>query len=154
MSSYFRLMDPPEQAKDWGLAIIRIVLGLTFMLHGWQKVFEYGIPGVTQAFGQMGAPLPGITGPLVSALELAGGAALIVGLLTRLVAIPLAIDMLGAIFLVVLPMKGISAPLAFELELILLVGALAMLIGGPGALSIDGAIARAHSRAAFATGRA
>jgi putative oxidoreductase len=48
----------------------------------------------------MGAPLPAIAGPLMSGLEFFGGIALIIGFLTRLVSLGLAIDMLGAIFIV------------------------------------------------------
>ncbi len=152
MSAYFRLMDPPEQAKDWGLAVIRIVVGLTFLLHGWQKFFEFGIPGITNAFGQMGVPVPEIAGPLVAIVELVGGAALMVGFLTRLVAIPLAIDMLAAVLLVRLP-GGFFAPMGFEYELLLFTCSIGFLIGGPGAASIDRTIAGIRSRAAYAEGR-
>ncbi len=146
-------MEPPEQAKDWGIAVVRLGVGLTFFLHGWQKVFQSGFPGVTAAFGQMGAPLPEVTGLLVSVLELVGGAALMVGLFTRLISIPLAIDMAAAILIAVLPAKGNSAPLAFELELLLFMGAVAMIIGGPGVASIDRLVSSMRSRAGFAEGR-
>ncbi len=152
MSTYFRLMDPPEQAKDWGLSIFRVVVGLTFMMHGWQKVFQIGVADVSNMLGQMGAPAPGLTGPLVSYVELVGGALLMVGLLSRLVAIPLAIDMLTAIIMVHLP-NGYFLPMGVELVLLLFAGAVAALIGGPGALSIDRAIASMRSRTSFANER-
>ncbi len=152
MSAYFRLMDPPEQAKDWGLAIIRIVVGFTFLMHGWQKVFSFGLAGTASAFEQMGAPMPEITGSLVSIVELVGGAALMVGFMTRLVAIPLAIDMLSAMLIVHLP-NGFFLPTGVEAVLLLFAGAVCCVIGGPGTLSIDRALAEVRSRAAYTEGR-
>jgi putative oxidoreductase len=123
-----------------GIALVRIVAGCIFVAHGYQKFFVFGIGGATGAFGQMGVPAPTITAPLVSGVELAGGIALILGLLTRLAAVGLAIDMLGAIFIVHLK-NGFFLPNGMEFALLLLVACLALVIAGAGALSIDEAIA-------------
>ena len=96
----------------------------------------------------MGVPAPEVTGPLVAIVELVAGAALLVGLLTRLVAIPLAIDMLAAILLVHAP-NGFFVPMGMELVLLLFVGALGSALAGPGALSFDRMIARSRARAPF-----
>ena len=124
-----------------GLALVRIITGIVFAAHGYQKFFVFGLDGATGAFTQMGIPAPAITAPLVAIVELFGGIALIIGLLTRLAALGLAINMLGAIFLVRLK-GGFFAPNGAEFELVLCIACLALVIGGAGALSVDDAIAR------------
>jgi putative oxidoreductase len=126
---------------DAGRALLRVVLGIIFMAHGWQKLFVFGIAGVTQAFTQMGVPLPGIAGPAVGVLEFAGGIALVLGVLTRLFALGLAVDMLVAILLVRLG-GGLFAPNGFELELALCGGAAALALLGAGRWSVDAVLAR------------
>ena len=121
---------------DWGLAVLRVVVGITLLMHGWQKLFEMGIPGVAGFFGQLGIPVPALAATLVSFLELAGGAALIVGLFTRWLAIPLALDMLVATLLVHLP-NGFFAPMGIELTLVLLGALVALALAGPGAFAVD-----------------
>jgi putative oxidoreductase len=133
--------------QDWGIAVLRAVVGLTFMMHGWQKLFEMGIPGVTGFFGQFGVPAPAIAATIVSLLDFAGGAALIVGLFTRWISIPLALDMLVATLLVHFP-NGFFAPMGYELTLLLLGGSVALILAGPGALAVDNVVARRGHRVA------
>ena len=126
---------------DLALLVLRVIFGVTFAVHGYQKLFMLGFGGVTTFFTQVGAPLPGITGPLVSLLEFFGGIALVIGLLTRLAALGLAIDMLGAILLVHVK-NGFFAPKGVELVLLLFTGALTLVLAGAGAYSADAALAR------------
>jgi putative oxidoreductase len=128
-------------AVDAGLATLRVTLAVIFFAHGAQKVFQFGIAGVTQGFAQMGIPLPAITAPLVAGLELVGGLLLLVGLFTRPVALLLAIDMLAAMLLVHLR-NGFFLPNGVEFTLILMAASLALVMTGPGELSLDAMIGR------------
>jgi putative oxidoreductase len=93
----------------------------------------------------MGVPAPSVTGPLVGTIELVGGGLLLVGLASRLVAIPLAVDMLVAMLLVHLP-GGFFLPDGVELILLLFAGAVTIVLAGPGAFAVDRLIARSEHR--------
>jgi putative oxidoreductase len=135
----------PAPRIDLGLLVLRVVLGTVFLAHGAQKLFVFGFDGVTGAFTQMGAPLPGVTGPLVALVEFFGGLALIVGLLSRLAGVGLAATMLGAILLVHLP-AGFFAPKGVEFVLTLMAGALAIAATGAGRYSLDHALGARRTR--------
>lgn len=123
-----------------GIAIVRVVTGVIMLAHGAQKLFEFGIAGVTQGFAGMGVPMPTIVAPLVAVLEFAGGIALILGVLTRFVSFALAIDMIAALFIVHLA-NGFFLPNGYEFVLILIATTTALVIAGAGAFSVDQAIA-------------
>lgn len=120
-----------------GMLLLRIVLGLTFALHGWQKFTEFTIPGTQAAFREMGVPLADIAAPVIATLELSGGIALILGALTRVFASLLIMDMLGAMFIVHIPNGFFVAKNGLELVLLLATACLVFVLAGAGRYSLD-----------------
>ena len=134
-----------QKQAQVALGIIRIVAGVIFVAHGYQKFFMMGLPGVTGFFTQVGAPLPGITAIVVATLELAGGFALLIGFFARFIAIPLALDIAGAIVLVHIK-NGFFVPGGVEFVMLLMASAIAIAIAGPGKFSVDRGLARGLER--------
>jgi putative oxidoreductase len=131
------------------ITVLRIILGFLFAAHGWQKFNEWTVAGTQAAFAQMGVPAAQISAPLVAGLELAGGIALILGVLTRIVAALLALNMLGALFLVHAPAGVFADKGGYELVLLLAAAALALALTGAGRVSVDRALfGRKNSRLA------
>lgn len=126
----------PSLRPAIALTVLRIVLGIVFIAHGWQKVFVFGIDGVTQGFAQMGIPLAGIAAPFISYLELVGGALLVIGLLSRPLAALLGITMIVALFKAHLA-AGFFLPNGYEFVLALAAMSLTVFLSGPGSFSVD-----------------
>ena len=130
-----------RRRTDLGLTVLRVVAGLVFIAHGGQKLFVFGLDGVTAGFTQMGIPLAAVAAPMVALVEFFGGIALVVGLLTRLAAVGLAITMLGAIAFVHLA-SGFFLPNGSEFALTLFAASVALALTGAGDFSLDGLRAR------------
>lgn len=78
------------------LLLIRAAWGIAFFQAGWGKFGR--LDGVTEFFESLGIPAPGFHALLVASVEAGGGIALLLGLFSRIAAIPLAISMLVATF--------------------------------------------------------
>jgi putative oxidoreductase len=122
----------------WGIALLRVVTGFIFLMHGQQKLFEFGIGGVTGMMTSLGVPAPGLMAVIVSLVELVGGIALILGAFTRFAGVLVAIDVLTALFLVHMPNGFFAGTNGIELVLILAAAGITLALTGPGALAIDG----------------
>lgn len=106
--------------KNIGLLIARILLGVTFFLHGLAK-FQGGISGTAEFFGSIG--LPGALAYIVAIIELVGGILIILGLFTKVISLLFIVVMLGAIGTVKLEAGFLDG---FELELTLIALSIAM----------------------------
>lgn len=117
-----------------GLLIARLVFGVGIAFHGWSKI--------QNPFGWMGAdaPVPGPLQALAALSEFGGGIALILGLLTPVAMLGLAITMLTAITSVHLaqghPFVARGGP-SYELASLYLAFAILIIIAGPGRYSLD-----------------
>jgi putative oxidoreductase len=123
------------RSRDYGITILRVIVGVIFFAHGYAK-WGMGVDGVAGFFGHLGIPAPGVMAALVTTLELGGSIALIIGLLTRPLALAFIADMVGAITFAKKTLT-IMAPKGIELELLLLTACVALIILGPGALAVD-----------------
>ncbi|MAM24819.1 MAG: hypothetical protein CML55_05470 [Rhodobacteraceae bacterium] len=79
---------------DYAAFALRVSSGALFLAHGWLKVSVFTIAGTVGYFESLG--LPGLLAYLVIFAELAGGAALILGIGTRVVSLALIPVLLGA----------------------------------------------------------
>jgi putative oxidoreductase len=139
---------------DKGLFLLRLGLGIVFVMHGWQKLFVIGHEGLTGFFGAAGIPFPAINAAIATAVELGGGLALITGLGTRLAGVLLAFTMLVAVTVVHLP-NGFFLPNGYEFALSLLFANGAIALTGAGSYSLDaklfGQATQRHSAVPAAT---
>ena len=120
--------------------LVRLVVGGVFLSEGIQKFLFPGDLGVGR-FVKIGIPAPEFFAPFVGVCEIAGGALILAGLLTRLAAIPLIIDMVVAISTTKLPMLSKTGFWATaheaRVDFSMLLGAIFLLIVGAGAWSAD-----------------
>ena len=124
--------------RQWSLTLLRIALGLVFAYHGYLKLFvPGGFKGTIAFFTAIGIPLPLYSALLVSIVEFAGGIFLIAGFLAKWASIVLIIDMLVALFKVHLKNGFLIANGGFEFVAALIFSLLAILLNGPGSLSLD-----------------
>ena len=113
----------------------RIVVGWVFMWTGWTKLNN--LPQITENFASWGIPFPEITTPFVSGVEFIGGLLLLLGLFTRIAAVPLVIVMIVAIISAKWGnVDSLETLLGFEeVAYMALFGWLA--VAGPGPVSLD-----------------
>ncbi|RFS86735.1 DoxX family protein [Actinomadura spongiicola] len=124
--------------SDIGLLIGRLAVGVVFVAHGWQKLNDMGHGNVTKFFESVDVPMASLSAYYATWVELAGGIALIVGVVTPIVGLLLAIDMAGA-FLFVHKGNGMFvADNGYELVLALGGTAILLALAGAGRFSVDG----------------
>lgn len=128
---------PPAALADSAQLLLRLVLALIFVVHGWDALNSFGVSGVIQAQRDAGIPLPEIAGPFTVYIELIGGLLLAFGVLTRLIALGLTGLMLGAFFFIHLPNGIFVENGGFEYVLALAAACVVLAVVGPGRFSID-----------------
>jgi putative oxidoreductase len=145
-----RLLDTRASAAN---ALIRLMVGGVFLSEGIQK-FLYPADLGSGRFEKIGLPAPEFFGPFVGSFETICGALILLGLGTRLAAIPLIFIMLVALFTVKIPILIGEEFLGFALrplprygvlsmlhesrnDFCMLLGSVFLLITGAGPWSID-----------------
>jgi putative oxidoreductase len=118
------------QLMKFGPLPIRILAGLTLMLHGLPKITD--ISGVQSFFPNIGLP-PELAIP-VALLEVIGGLAILFGILTRIASGLFIIEMIGVVVVAKLS-KGFVG--GYELELLIMAICISLFITGPGRISIE-----------------
>jgi uncharacterized membrane protein YphA (DoxX/SURF4 family) len=149
-----------SEAPRW-LILVRLLVGLVvFFPEGIQKLAFPEILGAGR-FANIGIPYPDLMGPFVGVVEIVSGALIIVGLFTRIAAIPLIIVMIVAIISTKIPILlghdfwifhvpklaryGFwSMAHEARADFDMLLGAIYLLIVGAGAWSLDAMLRRSH----------
>lgn len=134
-------LNQSSTQSAWGILVLRVIVGLVFLMHGGQKLFVYGFGGVAGSMANMGIPLPGLAAFVVTTVEFLGGAALMAGLFTRWAAALLTINMVVAV-LAVHSKNGFFLPAGYEYALVLLAANLSLLLTGPGAVAVENSLVR------------
>jgi putative oxidoreductase len=124
-----------SQATSIGLLLVRLVMGLAFVFHGWPKIqhpFNWIPPEMN---------MPGVLQFLAALAEFGGGIALILGILTRIAGLGLAVTMAVAAGMVHIPaghpfVAGGGGP-SWELAAIYFACAVLFVLAGPGRWSVD-----------------
>jgi putative oxidoreductase len=139
VSKLLRSSAPPATV------LIRLMVGWVFLSEGIQKFLFPETLGVGR-FIKIGIPAPQFFAPFVGIVEIVCGLLLIIGLLTRLAAIPLLTDISVAIFTTKIPMVAKSGFWAAmheaRTDYCMWLGSLFLLIVGAGSLSLDARLSR------------
>ena len=137
----FAGIDATLRNYAWlGPLLLRLVFGWFWLETGWAKL--HNLEFFAGRFVEWGIPWPMLSATVSGATDLIGGALLIIGLGTRLAAIPMIINMLVALAVVVLPTITTFNEFV-ELDEVLYVCVLFwLLMAGPGKASLDHLLAR------------
>ena len=125
----------PRTFPSAALLSLRIVVGVTFLLHGLDKLGE--LSAAKELFASYSIPAPGLMAPFVGATETVGGLLLVLGLATRLAGAALTVDMAVALATAHDDLKFFAAEHGIELEVLLVGASLALVLAGAGRFSLD-----------------
>ena len=123
--------------ESYGVTIIRVTLGVIFVMHAYYAMFHYGIRGTIAFQRSLGLPVPEIGVWYVILAHGIGGALMILGVFTRWTALANLPIMAGAFFLVHLKQGFfMGRDGGYEYVLLVLACTLAVVLLGPGALAL------------------
>jgi putative oxidoreductase len=130
-----RVQTAGDKLSFVGPALARLTVGLVFIGTGWGKL--HTLPDVTAFFASLHIPAPGFNAALAAATEFFGGILILLGLGTRLVALPLSFTMVVAILTAKRDdLTGLTALVGFD-EWAYLVFFIWLAVTGAGPLSLD-----------------
>ena len=139
-----RLRAVGDKLAFLGPTLARLTVGLVFIGTGWGKLHSLG--DVTDFFASLHIPAPGFNARLAASTEFFGGLLVLVGLGTRLAALPLAFTMVVAIVTAKrADISGLTALVGFE-EWSYLVFFIWLAVAGAGPLSLDAMAIRLRGR--------
>ena len=148
MKHLYLLTTHPRVVTDTALLILRLAVAAVFIAHGWGDVMDAGVSSNVENYRGAGIPWPEFSAPFAGYIQLFGGIALFVGILSRPISAGLVVVMAGALIWVhrgeslVMGQDGSGSGFAFVMG----VASLALLLTGPGRFSLDGIIADRWSR--------
>ena len=125
---------------DLALLILRVVLGIIMIYHGWPKLTDLG--GTIEGMAGMGVPAPAVAAIFATVAEVVGGLLMLLGAFTDIAGLMFAIDMLGAITFVHAKNGFSVAKGGMEWPLLLAAAALAIALAGPGRYAVGSPAAR------------
>ncbi|SEW23301.1 DoxX family protein [Natrinema salifodinae] len=130
---------------QWNPVVLRLALGIALAVAGVGKLFTVGPKATAMSefagtLASLGVPAPTVVAWCVALAEASGGLLLLVGLLTRYAAAVGAAIMFVATTLVHLPNGFVASDGGFEYTLVLFLVAVALVLSGPGALSLERAV--------------
>lgn len=120
----------------WGLALLRVTLGIVFAAHGIRLLLDRGFSGLASDLSWIDVPMPQVSAVVVIASLTVGGAMFVLGLYARWAAPPIIVVMAAAA-MKVHHSTFFTSDGGFEYDLVLAVGAAAVMLAGPGALALD-----------------
>ena len=124
--------------RQWSLTVLRLVIAVIFIYHGYLKLFAPGgLLGTANFFASIGIPLAKYAAILVGFVEFAGGLFLLLGFVTKWASLVLIIEMLVAIFKAHLRNGFLIANNGYEFALLIGLCLLVLLLNGPGSMALD-----------------
>jgi putative oxidoreductase len=142
------LLDWPERLAAYfsylAPLVARVTVGWVFLWSGWGKLDD--LPTVIENFAGWGIPFPHVLAPFVSIVEFLGGLLLLLGLFTRLAAVPLVVVMIAAVCAAKrTEIDSLETLLGFD-EVAYMALFLWLAVAGPGPISLDSLLRHSSSQ--------
>ncbi len=154
MSGFSYSLAETRLRLAWWALPLRLIVGFGFLQHGYAKLAR-GPESFAGILAALGMPAPGLLAWATILVELAGGLAILAGFLIPLAGLPMIVVLLVAIVTVHLPNGFSSIKLesvtvagahfgqpGYETDLLYMACIVALILGGPGPLALDGWLGR------------